>query len=215
MKMPTLYTTALSANGRKPLAVSRHLGLELTVEDVNVYAGEGQSPEFLAVSAAGKVPVLVDGDLTLTESNAILVYLAEAYGDNRLWSSDPRRRAEIARWLSWESSEWQPVLSSALAGFVGPLVVPALAKAEPAPVEWLDPPLQKVLQRLNEALGERDYVAGDELTLADFSVGGMTMYLHRAGLPADAYPNVIAWYQRLDDVPAWRATAVGPWASER
>jgi len=211
--MLKLYTTALSANGRKALAVGRHLALEIEVQDVDVYAGDGQSPEFLAVDRAGKVPVLVDGDLTLTESNAILIYLSEAHGEYRLWSREARRRAEISRWLFWESSEWQPALAAVLAGFVGPLVVPELAKVAPAPVHWKDERLVGPVEYLDAWLASREFVAGEELTLADFSLGGMAMYLHKAGLSAETYPNVIAWYERLQSVPAWKATAAGPWAA--
>ena len=91
--MLILYATPLSANGRKALAVSQHLELTPQVVLINVYRGEGRAVEYLAVNPQGKVPSLVDGNLMLWESNAILQYLAEAHGDYRLWSRDPRRRA--------------------------------------------------------------------------------------------------------------------------
>ena len=87
--MLTLYTTPLSANGRKPLAVCHYLGLAPRIELVNVYRGEGQTADYRAVNPLGKVPTLLDGDLTLSESNAILQYLAEAHGDGRLWAREP------------------------------------------------------------------------------------------------------------------------------
>ena len=93
----TLYTTPLSANGRKVRAVSHHLALKPEVKIVNVFEGEGRAPEYLAINPFGKIPTLVDDDLTLGESNAILQYIAESYGDCRLWSHDPRRRADISR----------------------------------------------------------------------------------------------------------------------
>lgn len=82
--MYTLYTTPLSANGRKVVALSRHLGLDPEIVEVNVYAGMGRTPEFLGRNPWGKVPTLVDGDLTLWESNAILQYITEAHGGFRL-----------------------------------------------------------------------------------------------------------------------------------
>ena len=90
--MFTLHTTPLSANGRKPLALSHQLGLAPEIRLVNVYRGEGRTPGFLAINPLGKIPVLVEGDLTLAESNAILVYIAEAHGGFRLWSREPRTR---------------------------------------------------------------------------------------------------------------------------
>ena len=112
--MFTLYTTPLSANGRKVMAASHHLKLQPEVKLINVYKGEGRTPEYLAVNPWGKIPTLVDGELTLWESNAILQYLSEAYGDYKLWSQDPKRRADISRWLFWESAHWQPAFQSLL-----------------------------------------------------------------------------------------------------
>ena len=86
--MLKIYATPLSANGRKVLAVSRHLGLNADIHEVNVYRGEGRTPQYLAINPSGKIPTLIDGEFVLTESNAILLYLAEAHGANRLWSRD-------------------------------------------------------------------------------------------------------------------------------
>ena len=122
--MYTLFTTPLSANGRKTVALSRHLALDPDVVDVNVYQGEGQRAEFLEINPSGKVPTLVDDDLTLWESNAILQYISEAYGEFRLWSREPGPRANIARWLFWESAHWQPALTSVIAQHVGHVLRP-------------------------------------------------------------------------------------------
>ena len=110
----TLYATPLSANGRKVLAVSQHVGLTPEIRLVDVYRGEGRTAEYLAINPSGKIPALVEGDFTLTESNAILQYLCEAHGDCRLWSREAKARGAIARWLFWESAHWQPVLTSAV-----------------------------------------------------------------------------------------------------
>jgi glutathione S-transferase len=96
---------------RKVLAVSRELELQPDIRLVNVYRGEGRTAEYLAINPTGKIPTLVDGDLTLYQSNAILQYLCEAHGDFRLWSRDPKARARIARWLYWETAHWQPALT--------------------------------------------------------------------------------------------------------
>ena len=84
------------------LAVSRHLGLDAEIHEVNVYRGEGRTPQYLAVNPGGKIPTLVDGEFVLSESNAILLYLAEAHGGNRLWPNELQQRGRIAQWLFWE-----------------------------------------------------------------------------------------------------------------
>lgn len=209
--MLELYTTPLSANGRKVLAVSRHLGLAARVEIVDVYRGEGQAPAHLARNPFGKVPTLVDGDLVLWESNAILQYLSEAHAGFRLWGADARRRADVSRWLFWESAEWQPACAAVLAPRVGQLLFPERAPREPLPTDWSDARLARLLRFLDARLGEHAFLAGGELTLADFSVGAMMMYARPAGFPSDAFPRLAAWYGRLDATDAWRATASGPW----
>ena len=174
--MPTLHTTALSANGRKPLLLARRLELDLEIETVNVYVGEGLAPEYRKLNPWGKIPTLVDGDLVLWESNAILTYLVEEYAENALWASAPGRRGEISRWLFWESSHWQPALITVLAEPVGRLLT-GTAPAKGATPKWEHPSLAPLLDHLEELLGKSPFLAGDELTLADLSVGAMTMYL--------------------------------------
>jgi len=210
--MLTLYTTPLSANGRKALAVCRHLGIEAEIKIVDVYKGQGHAPEYLSINPWGKIPALVDGDFTLWESNAILQYLSEAHGDCRLWSKDPRRRADISRWMFWESSHWQPALIAVLAPFVGQLLLsPQAAAPTSTDVRWNDERLQPLLTFLDQHLRRRPFLCGDELTLADFSVGAMMMYTRPAGFPFSLYAGIGAWYACIESTAAWKETAAGPW----
>jgi len=209
----TIYSTALSANGRKVLALVRALGIEADVRRVNVYRGEGQDPAYRAVQPQGKIPALVDGDLVLWESNALLVYLAEAHGGDRFWSREPKRRADIARWLFWESSQWQPTLVPVLAACVGRLVVPSLAAMPEAPVDWSDAGFRAQASFLEAQLRGRSYLAGDAPTLADLAVAGMMTYARAARFPFAELPAIAAWYARIEAMDAWRETAEGPWKS--
>ena len=96
--MFTLYSTPQSANGRKPLAVCNYLGLAPEVRLVDVYRGQGRAPDYLAIHPLGQVPALVDGELVLWESNAILQYIADAYGDGLLWSRAGWSRRSTGWW---------------------------------------------------------------------------------------------------------------------
>ncbi len=211
VSMLTLYTTAVSANGRKVLALAKHLELEVDVRIVNVYRGEGQSPEYRAINPWGKVPTLQDGDLVLWESNGILVYLAEGYAGSRLWSRDAKARANILRWLFWESAHWQPALTRVLAARAAQLLFPEHAGV-PAPVCWDDAEVKRLLGVMDSELLQRQYVCGSELSIADFSLAGMTTYFGATGFPSAQFRGVAAWIGRMNDVPAWRATLVAPWA---
>jgi len=206
--MLTLYTTPLSANGRKPMALSRHLDLSIDMREVNVYRGEGQSPQYRSLHPLGKIPTLVDGDFVLWESNAILVYLAEHHGVP--WSRDAIGRADILRWMFWESSHWQPVLTRILAPRVGQLLShsgdPAIA------IPWNDVELIALLRMLDSALERKPFVCTNEPSLADFAIAGMTTYFRAVAFPSADFPAIEAWLHRMESLPAWRATAVPPWA---
>jgi glutathione S-transferase len=195
----TLYTTAKSANGRKPLALVHHLGLgDIAIVEVDVYRGAGRAPSYLATNPAGKIPTLVDGDLALPESNAILAHLG-GLGDE-----PARRRAELLRWMFWEASEWQPALSIALRD----PVAHALGLAPAGAPRW--DAAARVLSLLDAHLADRAFVVGDRVSIADWSLAGMMTYTAVAPLPA-GHAHVAAWYARVAALPAWRATAVAPW----
>jgi glutathione S-transferase len=210
-----LYATPLSANGRKALAVAHQLGLAPEIHLVDVYRGEGRSAEFLAINPSGKIPVLVDGEFTLTESNAILQYLCEAHGECRLWSRDPRARAAIARWLFWEAAHWQPALTSVLAAFVGHALLPDVVPAPVAAPAWRSESLAPLLATLENQLAVQPFLAGAELTIADFSVAGMMTYFRAAQFPFPEWRNLGDWYARIEALPAWRATQAELWSVTR
>ena len=213
--MPTLYTTPLSANGRKVLAVARHLNVDARVELVDVYRGEGRTPAYLAINPQGKIPTLVDGDFVLWESNAIIQYLDEAYGDCALSSREPRRRADVARWLFWEAAHWQPALIPVLAPFVGHHVLPESVRPPATTVRWDDATVHDRLVFLDAHLTGRGVLVGEETTLADFAVAGMMTYARAAAFPFDAFPHVAQWYGRIEALDAWKTTAAGPWVQRK
>jgi DNA-binding transcriptional ArsR family regulator len=99
--------SAISPNCRKVLAVANRTGTALEKVNVDLLKGEQRKPEFLAVNPMGRVPVLVDGDFRLWESNAIMQYLA-GRAKSDLWPDDPRARADIARWQFWRRSTGYP-----------------------------------------------------------------------------------------------------------
>jgi glutathione S-transferase len=213
--MLKIYATPLSANGRKVLAVSRHLGLNPGIYDINVYRGEGRSPEYLAINASGKIPTLVDGEFVLTESNAILLYLAEAHGANRLWSSEPKQRSRIAQWLFWESAHWQPTLIVFLSELVGHRLLPERIPSPRHAPDWSSAAVQPILKTLETGLGADAFVSGAEATIADFAVAGMLTYFRAAAFPFERFPKIAAWYARIESFESWRATQSPLWTRER
>jgi glutathione S-transferase len=212
--MLKIYATPLSANGRKVLAVSRELGLNAEIHIVNVYRGEGRTAEYLAINPTGKIPTLVDGDFTLFESNAILIYLAEGLGKNRLWSTDPKPRGRIAQWLFWESAHWQPSLIALLSEQVGHRLLPQVIPRPGSVPDWNSASLQPLLKRLEIALSADLFLTGAQPTIADFSVAGMCTYFRVAGFPFNQFPAVDRWYAQIEELESWRATESALWSEQ-
>ncbi len=100
-----LYGFPPSPNTWKVRAVAAHLGLNLELEFVDLTKGQSHAPAYLALNPTGRTPVLVEGDFKLWESTAIMQYLASGT-PNALWPDDPRVRADIMRWQSWQLAHW-------------------------------------------------------------------------------------------------------------
>jgi len=195
---------ATSINVRKVLWCCTELGLAFEREDWGSgTAGATDAPEFLALNPNAMVPVLVDGDFTLWESNAICRYLASRDGPTSLLPSAPRERADIERWMDWQISELNPAWRHAFMALVrhSPRHADAAAIADSLR-EWNR--LMAILDAQLERTGA--YVTGADFTLADIVLGLST---HRWYLtPQDArpaLPAVAAYYERLSTRPAFLA----------
>ncbi|HEX7438615.1 MAG TPA: glutathione S-transferase N-terminal domain-containing protein, partial [Caldimonas sp.] len=94
-----LYSSPISSNARKVRLAASMLGIPLELVNIDLGKGAQRTPEFLAINPMGRVPVLEDGDFVLTESAAIMAYLADAKPDSPLYPRDPKQRADVNRWL--------------------------------------------------------------------------------------------------------------------
>lgn len=203
----TLHVFPRSPNGRKVLAVAHHLALNPEIKIVDLLKREQKAPDFMAINPNGKNPALTDGDLRLWESNAILQYMSDKYGSSRLWGSDARTRADVSRWMFWESAEWLPS--------VAPFVFENMVKQVFTPGTPPDPEsIRRASDRfhpaatvLNQQLGRAPFVCGPELTLADFSLAAPLTYWQQGKVPLEGYENIMAWSARMNQVPAWQKTA--------
>jgi glutathione S-transferase len=199
-----LYSVHNSNNCRRVNATIRHLGLDIEV--VEMAFGDLKKPEYLAIHPQGRVPSLVDGELKLWESRSIMQYVASKKPGNTLWPNDEKRRADIARWQFWESSHLSrgtaPYAFENLFKKIFMNQEPDKAALAVGEKEWhANAPV------LNAQLETRKWILGDEMTLADFSVGACFSYAEPSGLPIDKYTHIKAWLGRLNELPAWKSTA--------
>jgi len=201
-----LYYHPASPFVRKVLIVASLLGIELETQKVELFAGQGQSPEFLRLNPQGKVPTLVDGDFLLWESNAIVQYLAAVAPASPLLPADARSRADILRWQFWETSNWAP----ACAVYIYENVLkPMLGKgaADQDELRKADEKFHRFAKVLDGHLADHPWLVGDALSLADLSVAPILMYAEPGKYPLAGYPHILAWFGKIQQLPAWAATA--------
>jgi glutathione S-transferase len=203
-----LHVVVGSPNCRKVQAVVNHLGLarDIEIEYLDFFAGEQRSPHFLRLNPNAMVPVLSDGDFALSESNAIMQYLAERAGDESLLPRDPRLRADVLRWQCWELAHYNKAF--------GTLSFEAIAKPDFLGVEpdamklaWAQQDLVRFAAVLDGHMAARRHAVGDSITLADYSLVHLEQF--KEALPFDwsPFPNLNAYYERMRAVPHWRETA--------
>ncbi|MGH6951023.1 MAG: glutathione S-transferase family protein [Vitreimonas sp.] len=199
-----LHAFPLSPRGFKVLAVANHLGLDYEFCFCDLPKGVQKQDWFTALNPNQRMPVLEDGAFKLWESNAIIQYLASKK-PGVLAPTDAQGVADMSRWLYWESTTWDA--ACAVLAFER-LVKPFLTGAEPDPRE-----VERGLRGFAFAAGVleghlagRDYICGDKLSLADFSIGAALTIADRAQLPLAGYPEIRRWGARMADLPAWRAT---------
>jgi glutathione S-transferase len=201
-----LYSIHNSNNCRRVNATIAHLKLDVEIVEVAIQNGDLKKPDYLALNPNGKVPTLVDGDVTLWESRAIMQYLASQKPGSGLWPSDPKRQADIARWQFWEATH----LSRGTGAFAfEKLFKPLFMKqeADPAALKAGEKEFHLFAPVLNAQLETRKFILGSDLTLADFSVGACFSYAEPSGLPWNDYAHIRAWWGRLNEIPAWKSTA--------
>ncbi len=200
-----VHAFPLSPRAFKVLAVAHYLDADFELVFCDLTKGAQKTPEFTAINPNQKMPALEEGGFKLWESNAIIEYLAAKKPEAGLMPADARGRADVLRWMFWESTTWDA--ACAILAFEN-LVKPFFTGAAPDPAE-----VAKGVQQVTAAaaildahLEGRDYVCGSALTLADFSLAADLTLEERAQLPLGAYRNIRRWGARLAELPAWGRT---------
>ena len=174
----------------------QELGVEFEPIAVNLVVAENRSPGFLKINPAGKVPVLIDGDLVLTESVAIVLYLAEKYRDKGLLPSEPEQLAQLNRWLLFTATELeQPLWRIARHTLLYPP-----EQRLPADVALAGGEFKAMAEVLEEHMQQREFVMGDRVTAADFVLGYTLDWGNEVGL-LDHCPRLVAYMERLYSRP--------------
>ena len=201
-----LYVANGSTSCRKVLATALYLDIPLEQELIAFYSHEFDGHAFARKNPNGMVPLLEDGDFSLWESTAIMQYLADTRPDSPLFSQEPKCRADISRWQYWALAHfgaagdqliWENVLKNLLEG----------GTPDPRRVEDGERDFLRFGAVLEQHLEGREFMVGEGVTLADFSVGAVLGYAESARLPWDDFTHVQRWYASLNGIDAWAATA--------
>jgi glutathione S-transferase len=198
----TVYGRANSSNVQAVMWGLTELGLSAQRLDYGHVHGGTDTPEFRAMSPHGRVPVLRDGGVVIWESCAILRYLASRYGDGgAFWPAEPAARAQVDMWAEWSK------LSLAMA-FTTPIFWPRVRFSakdrDEAALSQAIVAFETELDKLEDVFATRDFVAGDQFSLADVIAGHLMYRYYDIDIPRKPLARVADWYARLSARPAYR-----------
>lgn len=200
-----LHTFVGSPNGRKVEAVIAHLDLNVEIVHIDFPSGL-RAPEYLALNPNAMSPTFTDGDFALTESNAIMQYLAEKAGDASLFPRAARDRADVVRWQFWEVAHFNRAL--------GALAFETIAKPRLGIGSPDEPQVRQAMEGmarfapvLEAHVRDRSYLVGEAVTIADYSVATFEGY--RGAVPFDfaPYAGISAYFDRVRSLEPWKRSA--------
>ena len=185
-----LYGDSQSGNCYKVKLVCHLLGLEYDWVEVDILAGETRSAEFLARNPNGKIPLLELDDGFLSESNAIINYLAAG---SELYPDDPLVQARIQQWQFFEQYSYEPYI--AVARFINTYLGLPEDRVEEYTAKQAGG--HKALKIMEYQLQSNGFLVGDRMTTADISLYAYTHVAHEGGFDLDGYPAMRKWLSRI------------------
>jgi glutathione S-transferase len=188
-----LYRFPVSGHAHRIELFCSLLQLPVRLVDVNLRAGEQKKPDFMRKNPFGQVPVIEDGDVTVYDSNAILVYLALRYDKSGTWyPREPIAAARVQQWLS--------VAAGPLAA--GPSTARAV-KLFGRPYDYANAVTisNQLFGVLDAALAKQKFLAGANPTIADIAIYTYTAHAPEGGVSLEPYANIRAWLARVEALP--------------
>jgi glutathione S-transferase len=198
-----LYYHPLSGHSHRARLLLSVLGIPHELIEVDLAAAAHKSADFLKLNAFGQVPVLVDGDTHIADSNAILVYLARKTSRTDWLPQTPESEASVQRWLSVAAGE------IAFGPAAARLITVFGAKYN---AEELIARAHRILKLIDDELAGREYIVQGGPTIADIALYSYIARAPEGNVDLSFYPNVNAWLSRIEALPgfvAFQKTPVG------
>lgn len=193
-----LYCFGESGNAYKAALTLELAGLDWEPVWVDFFNGAARSPEFLALNPMGEVPVMVDGEITLSQSGVIQDYVSSKSG--KFGGQSAAERREVLRWMFWDNHKM-----SGQAGALRFMMNFLPEDKRPAPViDWLSGRVRAALTVLERGLSDRDWLVGDRPTSADLACCGYLYYPEPFGFDRADWPKIDAWLDRIAALPGWK-----------
>lgn len=192
-----LYRNPKSGHCHRVELMMSLLDLPYETVDLDMANGAHKAPEFLEISPFGQVPAIVDNGIKLSDSIGILTYLEKKYNEGYEWHpKDPVKAAEVQRWLSVSAGEIA----------YGPCIL-RLVKVFGADLDYdmAKDKTESLFSVLDLILSERNFLAGDEITLADVAGYSNIALVPEGGVSLDPYPSINAWLARVEAQPRFCA----------
>lgn len=189
-----LYSTNLSGHSHRARLFLSLLGVEHEIVQVDLAKRAHKEPEFLRLNPFGQVPVLVDGDVVVSDSTAILVYLAKKFGRTDWLPEDAAGAARVQRWLSVAAGEIARGPNSArlVAVFKAPLDAKDAIQRSHA-----------ILTLIDAELDGREWIVGAAPTIADVALYSYIARAPEGDVDLSGYPHVNAWLKRIESLPGF------------
>lgn len=199
--MLQIYGRALSSNVQPVMWCVGELGLDHERIDAGSDFGVLDTPEFAAMNPNRLIPAIIDDDLIMWESRAIMRYLAAEYGGDDLWPATPRDRAIVDQWLEWaKTTVDQKIIAGVFWGFWR---TPEPERdTEQITSDWVD--VNAAMTIAEGQLEGRVFLCGDTLTLADVGFGTFLYRYFTLPLDRPALPNLVRYYETLCARPAYQ-----------
>lgn len=208
--MITVWGRRNSMNVQKVTWALKELGLEYERHNVGGSFGGTNTAGYVAMNPNQVVPTLQDGEVTAWESNSIVRYLARTYGATSLQPADPATHARAEQWMDWLTSTLNPPFFQV---FFNTIRLPKDKQDADAIAAGLEG-CARLYGQLDEHLASHAYLAGDSFTMGDIPVG-VTLYRYfNMDVERPSLPNVTAWYERLQERPAYRRAVMIPFGRD-
>ncbi len=193
-----LYCFGESGNAYKAALALELSGLDWKPEFVDFFGGASRTPEFRELNVMGEAPVLVDGEITLTQSGVMQMHITEKTG--KFGGANKTEEREVLRWMFWDNHK----LSSQV-GMLRFLMNFLPEDKRPAEViAFTQGRLKAAYTTLNTHLEGRDWIVGEGLSNADLSCCGYLFYPEPFGFDRKEWPNIDRWLSNIENTPGWK-----------